>query len=182
MESLNFYGKDPMWYMATEVIIPFSSRILMELNFKKDQWMVGCWNTTILQSHSTVRFIYFIIVNIHSQCVCWIGYFIYKVEAQREGPKLCSIRCHKYELLQKTEDNYRITKVKDEGYWSQSSWHFTRKCHPHVKPMLVTYTYRIHNFDLTVGNLVNMYILFLLQVVFSYFVKNKKKSKRGWKS
>ena len=29
----------------------------------------------------TIRFIYFIIVNIHSQCVDWIGYFIYKVEA-----------------------------------------------------------------------------------------------------
>ena len=26
---------------------------------------------------------------------------MYKVEARREGPKLCSIRCHKYEL-QKT--------------------------------------------------------------------------------
>ena len=27
MESLNFYGKDLMWYMVTEVTIIFSSRI-----------------------------------------------------------------------------------------------------------------------------------------------------------
>ena len=43
--------------------------------------------------------------------------------------------------------------------------------------MLVTYKYRIHNFDWTNGNLVNMHILCLLQVVFPYFVKNLKNQK-----
>ena len=44
--------------------------------------------------------------------------------------------------------------------------------------MLVTYKYKIHNFDLTDDNLVNMHILFLLQVVFSYFVKKIKKKEK----
>ena len=34
-----------------------------------------------------------------------------------------------------------------------------------------------HNFDLSIDNLVNMYILCLLQVLFTYFVKNQK----NWK-
>ena len=29
----------------------------------------------------------------------WIGYFLYKVEAQREGPKICRVKCHKYEFF-----------------------------------------------------------------------------------
>ena len=43
--------------------------------------------------------------------------------------------------------------------------------------VLVTYKYKIHNFDLTDGSLVNMHILCLLQVVFSYFVKKSKNQK-----
>ena len=47
--------------------------------------------------------------------------------------------------------------------------------------MLVTYKYRIHNFDLTDGNLENMNILCILQVEFPYSVKIKNK-KEGKKS
>ena len=43
--------------------------------------------------------------------------------------------------------------------------------------MLVTYKYRIHNFDLNDGSLVNMYKLCFLQVIFPYFVKKKEKEK-----
>ena len=48
----------------------------------------------------------------------------------------------------------------------------------HRLSVLTTYIYRIHNFDLTSDNLVNMYILCFLQVVFPYFEKNKKIKKR----
>ena len=44
--------------------------------------------------------------------------------------------------------------------------------------MLVTYKYRIHNFDLTDGSPVIMYKLCFLQVIFPYFVKNQKIKKR----
>ena len=46
-----------------------------------------------------------------------------------------------------------------------------------MKPMLVTYKYRIHNFDLTDGSLVNMYTIFFPQVIFPYFVKKSKSQK-----
>ena len=52
-------------------------------------------------------------------------------------------------------------QLNGEGYWFESSWNFTRKCHPHVEPLLGSYNNRIHNFELAMVSLVILYIHFL---------------------
>ena len=39
--------------------------------------------------------------------------------------------------------------LMDQATSRWCSLHLTRRCHPHVKPLLGSYKYRIHNFDLT---------------------------------
>ena len=50
---------------------------------------------------------------------------------------------------------------------------FSRKCHPHVEPLLGSYNNRVHNFRIDFDSLANMYIPFFLQVVFPCFEKWK---------
>ena len=43
-----------------------------------------------------------------------------------------------------------------------------------MRPLLGSYKYRIHNLELNYDSLVNMHILFFVQVVFPYLKKNQK--------
>ena len=58
----------------------------------------------------------------------------------------------------------------------QSSWHFTRKWHPQVEPLLGSYTNRSHNFEWLRLSLVILYIRFLFTNVFH--IKKLKNVKR----
>ena len=68
--------------------------------------------------------------------------------------------------------NHKVTKVKFESYWSQISWHLTRKFHPQVEPLLGSYTNRSHTFWMVeIKPVICTYLCFLQ--MFSIFKKLK---------